>query len=263
MFVKVPHALMHKGLPSNALKVYLYLSICTNQDNMAIVRGGIIARACHITQDTVHAAVRRLEEAGLVKKENRFLQGQYIANRYALARLPGKWFTLDLSSKPFALPSSAFGIYLCIKRCANRKGRAFPSYTQMAQMLGGRARATIAAGISLLVALGFVLRLAFRAGKHNLYALEDNKKRSAGVQQPHSKETKCKSSHIQKSECTFRISTWGRFVKFVLQKNIFSSLWRKVVQFLGNNSYIHPHDTKKKLIAILQQLSKQQHFNTS
>ncbi|MEG0649198.1 MAG: helix-turn-helix domain-containing protein [Oscillospiraceae bacterium] len=258
MFVKVQHALMHKGLSSNALKVYLYLSLCSNKESIAVVRGSRIAIACHITEDTAFAAIHRLEAAGLVQKENRFLQGQYIANAYTITRLPGKWFALNLDAKPFSLPAAAFGVLLCLKRFANRNGRAFPSYTQMAAMLGGRARATISAGIALLEKWGFITRLSFRAGKHNLYALVGNKKESTGSRL-HSLNIPCKPVHSKKSDCIFKLSDFGSFVKrFVknVQTALSFSFLRGVVQFFGNNTHIHPHDTKGSNIALKEKIER-------
>ena len=178
MFVKVPHALMSYGLSSNALKVYLYLSACCGNRGSVAVRYNTIADRCHIHKDTAASSVKTLESCGLLQLEHRYLDGQYIANRYKLTPLAGKWFALDLSINPFALPAAAFGVYLCIRRCANRKGRAFPSYAAISKMLGGRAKATISNGIELLERLGLVVRMAYRAGKHNLYVLGTKKQQA-------------------------------------------------------------------------------------
>ena len=178
MFVKVPHALMSYGLSSNALKVYLYLSACCGNRGSVAVRYNTIADRCHIHKDTAASSVKTLESCGLLQLEHRYLDGQYIANRYKLTPLAGKWFALDLSINPFALPAAAFGVYLCIRRCANRKGRAFPSYAAISKMLGGRAKATISNGIQLLERLGLVVRMAYRAGKHNLYVLGTKKQQA-------------------------------------------------------------------------------------
>lgn len=178
MFVKVPHYLMALGLPSNALKVYLYLLAAKGSKTSITVRYTTIARYCHIHKDTAVSVVKTLESCGLLQVEHRYCNGQYVSNRYTLAQIPGKWFKLDLSQKLFALPACAFGVYLCICRCANKKGRAFPSYSAISAMLGGRARATISSGIRLLEELGFVFRMEQWKGKHNLYVLGTKKERA-------------------------------------------------------------------------------------
>lgn len=178
MFVKVPHGIFSYGLSSNALKVYLYLSAsCGGRDSVS-VRYATISDRCHISTNTAVSAVKALENCGLLKLENRYLDGQYISNRYSLTRIIGKWFALDLASNPFALPPAAFGVYLCLCRCKNRKGKAFPSYTHMAKMLGGRAKATISSGLKMLEEIGLIKRMARWAGKHNLYILGTKKQQT-------------------------------------------------------------------------------------
>lgn len=119
MFVKVPHYLMALGLPSNALKVYLYLLAAKGSKKSITVRYTTIARYCHIHKDTAVSVVKTLESCGLLQVEHRYCNQQYVSNRYTLAQIPGKWFKLDLSQKLFALPACAFGVYLCICRCAS------------------------------------------------------------------------------------------------------------------------------------------------
>ncbi len=171
MFVKVPHGIFAYGLSSNALKVYLYLSASCGGRNSVSVRYATISDRCHISTNTAVSAVKALENCGLLQVENRYLDGQYISNRYSIKKIVGKWFALDLATNPFTLSSAAFGVYLCLCRCKNRKGKAFPSYMHMAKMLGGRAKATISSGLKMLEEIGLIKRMARWAGKHNLYVL--------------------------------------------------------------------------------------------
>ena len=66
MFVKVPHYLMALGLPSNALKVYLYLLAAKGSKKSITVRYTTIARYCHIHKDTAVSVVKTLESCGLL-----------------------------------------------------------------------------------------------------------------------------------------------------------------------------------------------------
>lgn len=170
--MKVPNAVVDYRLSPNAMKTYIYLLSCQNALGTAIVKTSTICSACAISsKDTVLKAVAELESKSLVVRYRRKnAEGNFIANGYYITQLRGGWFMLDTRTGVLQLPKASFATYIYLKRCANRKNRAFPSINKMATILRV-CRNTIIAAIKDLVQRSFILKAILRPGKHNLYRL--------------------------------------------------------------------------------------------
>lgn len=230
--LRIANELLSMKLPANALKVYCYLLSRSNDDSV-IVRAGVIAERCGVSRGTVCAAIRTLVNMGLLHKEHRYLGGHYIANQYTLAVLHGQFFMVDTKNL-FALPSCAFAVYLMLCRCRGRSGKAFPSLSIMSKTLG-LCRNTVIKGIKMLVTLGFMMKAALRAGKHNLYFVFHIKTEKA--LRPANRRAAKDTNEFPDSICDSTLSQLKQGVKRVASFCLFFYL--KVVHFLNNNPLTH------------------------
>ncbi len=140
--------------------------------------------------DALKLRVAELEEKGLIKKyTRRNYDGNYIANGYHIAPMKGKWFLFPSTKQVFALSKAEFGVFLYLCKCRNKKGRAFPSFTAIAEVLKV-ARNTVIEAIAGLVQGLFITKGEKRPGKHNLYTVNNG----AQEQQPPTKKAQKNST---------------------------------------------------------------------
>lgn len=173
-FLKVPNAVLDYHLPPNALKVYLFLCLCADNQGTATVRLGVLQKRCAIQSPaTVRASLAELKDRGLVSSVRRCGRGGWdLANRFSVQKPKGPWFRLWLDCAPFELlDKSAFCVYayLCRQRIAY-SGKACPSQSGIARAIG-LARRTVNDAIQRLSGLGLLIKGALWRGKHNLYVV--------------------------------------------------------------------------------------------
>lgn len=196
MYLQVYNKVFDYNLSANALKVYLFLSHCSNVLGAATVRTSTIMERTGIKSAvTVRQQIATLKEKGLVSAVARFnAQRRSISNQYQITPLKGRWFVLRLENNPFLLNKSDFQVYLYLSCRANRIGRAFPSLTIISNALH-MSRQTVCDAIANLVAFGFVRKAAKWAGKHNLYLLQNVLEIAATA-------TAHKKNEVQSQHCT-------------------------------------------------------------
>lgn len=168
--MKVHNQIFDYELTPTAMKVYVYLTCCTNELATATVRTKVIANACCISSHgTVHHAVAELEEKGLLHKKRRYnSEGRSISNQYIVTQLSGKWFALPKGIDLFVLPKSAFMVLLYLLKCKDKCHKAFPRIREMAAKLKASCN-TIMDALHDLVSKRLVRKAPRWKGKHNLY----------------------------------------------------------------------------------------------
>lgn len=184
MYLKMPNALLEMQLPPNALKVLAVLMSVAGRSGQATVRMAVIAQRGNISRTTVCTAIRQLEAVGLVQRTSRYTgDGVRRANAYAVSLPAGRWFALPVSEEVLSLPAAGFSVYLAMLRFRGGNGRAFPSLSRLASILG-LCKNTLLRAIRCLQRSGLLCKMAVWAGKHNLYLIRGMKKRAPGFAQP-------------------------------------------------------------------------------
>lgn len=232
-FVKLYNNLFDYNLSGNELKLYLCLKHYSYADGTAVIKADAICGFCHFTKGTMYRALGKLEQVGLVRKSNRYAQGQYIANHYEITKLSGGWSKLPLSS--FSIKGSEFATYAYLCRCQRFGNRAWVSYTAIAAALH-ISRTTAIEAVKALAAAGRLLKAAIRPGAHNLYLIiQTALKRICGGAAP-----KYAAHHAAKKETVLRTPVvrqglMQRTVSCFIRAGRDLVLWlEKVVQFLYN-----------------------------
>lgn len=212
MFLKVANALLQLRLSPAALKVYVYLSYCS-QGHKAIVKISTIQARCNIrSHTTVYKAISELIEHGLVQRERRKnYDGAIIANAYIVRELPGRWFKLARPVSAFCLDNRAFAVYLHYCQSA-RKGRAWPSLRRTAAMTR-LCRNTVIRAVRLLQRLLGLIRQAWRPKTgNNVYAVTVLDIKNGTLPVSHNKQRTTSQDQINES-CNFIVSILSRIVK--------------------------------------------------
>ena len=139
MRVRIYNEVFDRGLTPSEAKIYVYLIVCANRLNNAVVKIDTIRAACSISsRSTVSTAIQGLCSKGLINKyRRRSHDGDYIANGYNINQLRGGWFFFDTSNMNlFQLDKSDFYVYLFFMKCKRHNSRkVFPSLRRTAAAL--------------------------------------------------------------------------------------------------------------------------------
>ncbi|WRS28973.1 helix-turn-helix domain-containing protein (plasmid) [Oscillospiraceae bacterium MB08-C2-2] len=135
-FVKISNSIFEYGLTSSELLVYCYLSSKCWLLPYVTIKQSTIAAAVGLSRNTVMAALAGLDEKELIEKRQRYFRGYRVSNSYCVCRPSGGWFRLPKAIFSLPINKSDFAVYLYILRCANKKGKGFPSTSTIAYGCG-------------------------------------------------------------------------------------------------------------------------------
>lgn len=90
-FVMLPKKIFQYRLPPIPFAVYCYLLCCHNNQNGCYPSRQTISKACAISGSSVGRAIKRLEQAGLIRVQHNFGDGRQRNNSYELLSLDTPW----------------------------------------------------------------------------------------------------------------------------------------------------------------------------
>ena len=131
-----------------------------------------LARLCKCSTTTAQKAVKELCAQGYLIKSNRYHFGEkqnhliYASNFYLWLRREGGYTLVSRDILAYGLPPAAFVTLLYLYRCAGRKGRAFPSLRQIAEVGLAMSKSTVCLALKALRLLQALVRLKCMTRSH-------------------------------------------------------------------------------------------------
>lgn len=216
-FIKIPSVVFELDLTPLQLLVYAGIVSLKSKANYTTATGNTIAKRCNISRNSVYAAIKALEELGLISITNNIKNGKNTANSYYISNIGGNFVKLNYSIFKSNLSPSEFATYVAIKSKCNHANRAFPSLRQISKQ-AHICIDTVISAVKELVNKGLLLftRYMRRCGcfGHNNYIIID---------EPVVKEIS--EPKILKLKTTFAETAYKKAASLFLHKSRYSKFW--------------------------------------